>query len=80
MEKENCKIYDKLSSLVSIIIIQELVIIFSRRCLQEESYAEPADDFFEEVDDYWEPGCDAASIYDQLALRRFREILREQIK
>ena len=36
--------------------------------------------FFEEVDDYWEPGSDAASIYDQLAMRRFREILREQIR
>ena len=29
---------------------------------------------------YWEPGSDCGSIYEQLAKRKFREIIRQQIK
>ena len=36
--------------------------------------------FFEETAVYWEPGSDCGSIYEQLAKRKFREIIRQQIK
>ena len=35
---------------------------------------------FAETDVYWKPGSDCGSIYEQLALRKYREILRAQIK
>ena len=36
--------------------------------------------FFAEAEVYWTPGSDCGSIYEQLALRKYREILRAQIK
>ena len=35
---------------------------------------------FAEAEVYWKPGSDCGSIYEQLALRKYREILRTQIK
>ena len=36
--------------------------------------------FFEETIIYWEPGSDSGAIYEQLAEKRFREIIRSQIE
>ena len=36
--------------------------------------------FFEETTIYWEPGSDCSVIYQQLAQKKFREIVREQIE
>ena len=35
---------------------------------------------FAETEVYWTPGSDCGSLYEQLALRKYREILRAQIK
>ena len=36
--------------------------------------------FFTESEIYWAPGSDCGSIYEQLAQKRYREIIREQLK
>ena len=35
--------------------------------------------FFEESDTYWRPAGDSTALYDQLAQRKYREIMRNQI-
>ena len=42
----------------------------------------PSEDlmFFEESDIYWRPAQDYSGLYDQLAQRKYREIMRRQIK
>ena len=35
---------------------------------------------FVETEIYWKPSSDCGSIYEQLALRKYREIIRTQIK
>ncbi len=44
------------------------------------SYAGPAPKFFEECETYWAPSSQANELYEQLAARKYREILREQIQ
>ncbi|XP_064395470.1 uncharacterized protein LOC135342615 isoform X2 [Halichondria panicea] len=44
------------------------------------SYAGPAPKFFEECETYWAPSSMANELYEQLAARKYREILREQIQ
>ncbi len=44
------------------------------------SYAGPAPKFFEECETYWAPSSQANELYEQLATRKYREILREQIQ
>ncbi len=44
------------------------------------SYAGPAPKFFEECETYWAPSSQANELYKQLAARKYREILREQIQ
>ena len=36
--------------------------------------------FFEESDSYWRPAQDSSGLYAQLAKRKYREIVRNQIK
>ena len=36
--------------------------------------------FFEETVIYWEPGTNREEIYEQLAQKKFREIIRSQIQ
>jgi len=36
--------------------------------------------FFEESEIYWKPASDSASLYEQLAKNKYREILRHQIQ
>ena len=36
--------------------------------------------FFEETESFWAPAGDCASLYQQLANRKYREILRNQIE
>ncbi len=36
--------------------------------------------FFEEIDKYWKPATNAATLYQQLASRKYREIIRKQVK
>lgn len=46
----------------------------------EGEYQELQSSFFQDTVIYWEPGSDCASIYEQLAKNKFREIIREQIR
>lgn len=54
----------------------------------EEIYSTAAEDsselgetsFFEDTSIYWEPANDSGTIYDQLAKKKFREIIRSQIE
>ena len=36
--------------------------------------------FFEQEDIYWEPASSQTALYDQLAKKKYREILRQQIQ
>ena len=36
--------------------------------------------FFEQSDVYWEPPSSTAELYNQLALRKYREIRRDQVQ
>ena len=36
--------------------------------------------FFEEIDKYWRPASNTASLYQQLASRKYREVIRKQIQ
>ncbi len=36
--------------------------------------------FFEEKDKYWKPATNTATLYQQLASRKYREIIRKQIQ
>ena len=36
--------------------------------------------FYEETDEYWPPASNAAGLYEQLNLYRFRELPRQRIK
>jgi len=36
--------------------------------------------FFEQSDLYWEPPTSASELYNQLAMRKYREIQRDQIR
>ena len=53
-------------------------------CLLQQNnyqlYQTTAYHYFEELQVYWEPGSDRESIYEQLAIRKYREINRQHIK
>ena len=36
--------------------------------------------FFDESESYWKPASDSNTLYEQLSLRKYREILRKQIE
>ena len=48
--------------------------------LQQEHCPDYQPSFFEETLVYWEPGSDCESIYQQLAEKKFREVIRDQIQ
>ena len=51
------------------------------QCLESpESPNEAERMFFEESEVYWRPARDSTGLYDQLAQRKYREIVRHQIK
>lgn len=41
---------------------------------------EAPDQFFIEEPEYWQPGHDANSIYQQISKKKYRKIQREQIQ
>ena len=36
--------------------------------------------FFEESESYWKPASDSIALYEQLSMKKYREILRKQIE
>lgn len=48
----------------------------------QDIYSSLAEDpeFFPEEQIYWEPGSDTTDIYKQLSNKKYREIIRHQIK
>ena len=47
---------------------------------QHKSTGDPAPKFFEECETYWSPSSVANELYEQLASKKYREILRPQIQ
>ena len=59
---------------ISIVVIDDLSSIQKYRDQLSQSY------FFLEDEVYWQPASSKTALYDQLAKKKYREILRKQIK
>ena len=57
-----------------------MIILYTVKNMQDEQYQTLNNSFFEESVIYWEPGNDCEAIYEQLADKRYREIVRQHIK
>ena len=57
--------------------------LISSLSMQIQSHHSPSVNnwsFFDESESYWKPASDSNTLYEQLSLRKYREILRKQIE